>query len=118
MSTMLSARPHRGSNKAASRTESARLFLAFIASINFIARHRGEGQRAVLARVRERLSPDRAVSQLKNLRQDVRIQEGWGHELFEVPREIRPLANGLVEAIDFFVAQAFVDVPPIGYLVA
>jgi len=58
----------------------------------------------MLARIREGVLLNRWVSPLDQLRQDIRIQDGWGHELFEGAREICALPDRLVEVLNLLVA--------------
>jgi hypothetical protein len=46
---------------------------------------------------------NRWVSPFDQLRQDIRIQEDWRHELFEGAREIRALSDCLVEFLNSLV---------------
>jgi hypothetical protein len=74
-----------------------------VAADDFVTRHGGECEATVLARVRKGVLLNRWVSPFDQLRQDIRIQEDWRHELFEGAREIRALSDCLVEFLNFLV---------------
>ena len=78
--------------------------LLSVAADDFVTRDRGECEAAVLARVRESVLLNCWVSPLDQLRQDIRIQEGWWHASFEGAREIRALPDRLVELLNLLVA--------------
>lgn len=69
-----------------------------------------------MLRVSQGVLADRGITKFDDFGQHVGVEEHGRHGLLEMPRQIRPLADRLVEPIDLFIAQAVIDFPPVRHV--